>query len=286
MIRNYVIGLGSNLGSRHNFLLAAVELIRATNGLRISAVSSVYKSEAMGPPQPPYLNGAVLAQTDYPPLPLLKILHLIETQLARERRERWGARTIDLDLLWTDQGAVRTDELIIPHPGLVYRPFALAPLIEVAPELTDQYQNALVDLGGPPARVASLSLSPQPLSVSAQDSWIEATGIDRDDALAFAASALAVAATSCRPDERAPMEVRTIDCRSENGGETAAFIRAIIEETSSGFITSRAVVSSRQSGRVIGKLLGQSGPATAPISHLRILETLHPARTRIYWQTV
>jgi 2-amino-4-hydroxy-6-hydroxymethyldihydropteridine diphosphokinase len=90
-----------------------------------------------GPPQPEYLNAAVLLAFDGAPLELLDALLAIEARLGRVRAERWGPRTIDLDLLWIDGVAVEDARLEVPHPRLRERAFALVPLLEVAPEARD-----------------------------------------------------------------------------------------------------------------------------------------------------
>lgn len=131
-----VIGLGANLGDRRENLEKAVALL-AEIGL-IEAVSGLYESDSVGAEGPKYLNAAVRLQsrTDDP-----HVLHArlaeIETCLGRERRERWGPRTLDLDLLWIQGRALETPRLTVPHPRLIGRSFALVPLVEVAPDALD-----------------------------------------------------------------------------------------------------------------------------------------------------
>jgi 2-amino-4-hydroxy-6-hydroxymethyldihydropteridine diphosphokinase len=130
-----VIGLGSNLGDRREILRRAVREI-ATLG-EVSAVSALYETEPVGPPQPRYLNAAVRLRTELEPLPLLDALLAIESRHGRARRERWGARTLDLDILWMGAGTFEANSLAVPHPRLTERPFALIPLLDVAPEAAD-----------------------------------------------------------------------------------------------------------------------------------------------------
>lgn len=131
-----VIGLGSNLGDRRRNLEQAVE--RLTRVGLIEAISGLYESESVGAAGPKYLNAAVRLCTSLEdPHDLHGRLAEIETSLGRERRERWGPRTLDLDLLWIRGCALETPRLTVPHPRLIGRSFALVPLVEVAPDAQD-----------------------------------------------------------------------------------------------------------------------------------------------------
>ncbi len=101
------------------------------------ATSALYETLPVGPPQPDYLNAAVRLTTDLAPEPLLDALLGVERSLGRVRRERWGPRLIDLDVLWADAVTRRGPRLVLPHPRLAERAFALVPLVEVAPGATD-----------------------------------------------------------------------------------------------------------------------------------------------------
>lgn len=156
-----VIGLGSNLGDRARTLEGAVAAIAELGALR--AVSSVYETAPVGPPQPEYLNAAVRLETELLPERLLDELLEIERRAGRERRVRWGARTLDLDILWISGMVVETSRLTVPHSELSARAFALVPLLEVAPEATDprtgtRYSDVLTRLGGPVLRRTGTSL--------------------------------------------------------------------------------------------------------------------------------
>lgn len=135
--RAYVIGLGANLGDRLGSLKSALESLRALGTLR--GVSHLYESAAVGPPQPDFLNAAVLLESDLDPLALLKELLEIERRHGRERRERWGPRTLDLDLLFSPGLLLSEPELTLPHAELSRRAFALAPLLDVAPHARDPH---------------------------------------------------------------------------------------------------------------------------------------------------
>ena len=113
--------------------------------------SRLYETDPVGPPQPRYLNAALLVRTVEPPGALLTRLLRVERRLGRERRERWGPRTIDLDVLWGRGLVVREPGLRVPHERLGERPFALIPLLDVSPEAADpssgrSYRSILSEL--------------------------------------------------------------------------------------------------------------------------------------------
>lgn len=147
-----VVGLGTNLGARRALLLGATHALGARPGLSVLARSHLYETPPLGPPQPDYLNAALLVEWSGTPRALLSELHAVERLLGRERRERWGPRTIDLDLLWWEAGAVHEADLLVPHPGLLVRNFALAPWLDVLPDQLAQFEPTLVALGGAPPR--------------------------------------------------------------------------------------------------------------------------------------
>jgi 2-amino-4-hydroxy-6-hydroxymethyldihydropteridine diphosphokinase len=135
MTRAYV-GLGANLGPREVTLLRAADLLAAADGVDVVAVSQLRETEPVGVvEQPPFLNGAVALDTSLTARALLDLLLEIERSLGRVRGERWGPRTIDLDLLVYGDERVDEDGLHVPHPRLHERRFALEPLAELDPEL-------------------------------------------------------------------------------------------------------------------------------------------------------
>jgi 2-amino-4-hydroxy-6-hydroxymethyldihydropteridine diphosphokinase len=138
--RSYVIGLGANLGDRLGTLKSAVLALQAHGAVR--AVSALYESAAVGPPQPDYLNAAVLFDSAFTPGQLLTQLLGIERAHGRERRERWGPRTLDLDLLFSPSLVLNEPGLTLPHPELTRRAFALAPLLDVAADARDPHSGA------------------------------------------------------------------------------------------------------------------------------------------------
>lgn len=125
------LGLGSNLGPRVEHLRAAVAAIGD-----VTAVSPVYETAPVGgPEQGPYLNLVVEVDTLVGARGLLELCRRLEAAAGRERTERWGPRTLDVDVLWVDGEIVDDADLQVPHPRMWERRFVLAPLADLAPEL-------------------------------------------------------------------------------------------------------------------------------------------------------
>jgi 2-amino-4-hydroxy-6-hydroxymethyldihydropteridine diphosphokinase len=130
------VGIGSNLGDRETNLRRAIELLDEEEGIEVAAVSEIRETEPVGPvAQGPFLNGAVKVETSLPPRELLECLLSVEERLGRVRVERFGPRTIDLDLLLHGDEVVAEPGLVVPHPRLHERRFALEPLAELDPAL-------------------------------------------------------------------------------------------------------------------------------------------------------
>ncbi|HWA11268.1 MAG TPA: 2-amino-4-hydroxy-6-hydroxymethyldihydropteridine diphosphokinase [Opitutaceae bacterium] len=130
------LGLGSNLGDKRAHLEAALAALRARPDIEVRRVARFYRTAALGPvKQDWFLNTVAEIATGLAPRALLARCQEIERQLGRERHERWGPRTIDLDVLWLETGEVDEPGLTVPHPGLHLRSFALAPLHDLAPGL-------------------------------------------------------------------------------------------------------------------------------------------------------
>jgi 2-amino-4-hydroxy-6-hydroxymethyldihydropteridine diphosphokinase len=134
-VQDYVVGLGSNLGNRLEFFRAAVRELRLHG--QITAFSALYESAAVGPAQPDYLNAALRLKTALAPRELLSLQLEIERAAGRVRVERWGPRTLDLDLLFVAGHTVDQPGLVVPHRELTRRAFALLPLVDVMPEARD-----------------------------------------------------------------------------------------------------------------------------------------------------
>ena len=128
------LGLGSNLGDRLGTLRRAVELLDHEPRIVVEASSRVWETEPVGPPQPRYLNAVLRVGTELDPLDLLAACRRVEAALGRVRLERWGPRTIDVDILLYDDRTLDEPELQIPHPRMHERAFVLAPLLELEPD--------------------------------------------------------------------------------------------------------------------------------------------------------
>lgn len=130
----YVL-LGSNLGDRLSYLDKATRAIENQAG-KVVQKSSVYQTESWGRTGlPEYLNQVLELQTSLSPQDLLRTLQQIEADLERRREEKWGSRTIDIDILFYGQEQINESNLVIPHPLLQERRFVLEPLSEIAPSL-------------------------------------------------------------------------------------------------------------------------------------------------------
>ncbi|AIA05051.1 2-amino-4-hydroxy-6-hydroxymethyldihydropteridine diphosphokinase [Streptomyces noursei] len=132
-----VISLGSNLGNRLETLQGAIDALEDTPGVRVKAVSPVYETEPWGvaaDSQPSYFNAVVLIKTTLPPDSLLERGHAIEEAFERVRDERWGPRTIDVDILAYQDVVSDDPRLTLPHPRAHERAFVLVPWHDVDPE--------------------------------------------------------------------------------------------------------------------------------------------------------
>lgn len=133
-----VVGLGGNVGDVEATFRAALAELDASPGIHVRDVSSVYRTAPIGgPAQDDYLNAAAKVGTRLSPQQLLTRLHEIEDQFGRVREVEDGPRTLDLDILWWKGRAFRDRTLIVPHPRLVERRFALEPLLELVPSAGD-----------------------------------------------------------------------------------------------------------------------------------------------------
>ncbi|HEY5578460.1 MAG TPA: 2-amino-4-hydroxy-6-hydroxymethyldihydropteridine diphosphokinase [Acidimicrobiia bacterium] len=126
------VGLGSNLGDPGRQLQEARRRLQEVG--EVVAVSSIYQTEAIGPPQADYLNMVMLLETELPPGELMARLLGIERSMGRQRRERLGPRVIDLDLLLFGDRTIEESGLKVPHPRMLERRFVLEPLMEVWPD--------------------------------------------------------------------------------------------------------------------------------------------------------
>jgi len=123
--------LGSNLGDRLLYLNRSIDAI-LSNGIQLLKASSIYETDPWGvSDQQPFLNQALKIETILNPQQLLQTILSVEKELGRERAEKWGSRTIDIDILYFNDDTVDLDNLKIPHPYLDQRRFALTPLCEL-----------------------------------------------------------------------------------------------------------------------------------------------------------
>jgi 2-amino-4-hydroxy-6-hydroxymethyldihydropteridine diphosphokinase len=126
------LALGSNLGDRLSNLQRAVDLLGRKPGLSIEKSSRVFQTEPVGgPPQPDYLNAVVEVRTTLSPRGVLDACLAVEQEMGRERKERWGPRVIDVDVLTYGHQEVNEPGLQIPHPRIHERGFVLVPLLEL-----------------------------------------------------------------------------------------------------------------------------------------------------------
>ena len=141
------IGVGSNLGDRAATLDRATRWLDAIAGVTVDGRSRWRDTPPMGPPQPRYLNGVVRVVTTLSPQALLGAVRQLEAAAGRERTQRWGARTLDMDLLLIEDLILESPSLTVPHPGLASRRFVLEPLCELDPALIHPVlDRALSDL--------------------------------------------------------------------------------------------------------------------------------------------
>ena len=162
-----LVALGSNLGNRIAVLERALDLLANHPAITLVECSSWFHTEPIGGPQGQggFVNAAIRLETSHSPEELLAVLRNVEADLGRERKERWSARTVDLDLLLFDDVVLKTAQLEIPHPRMAFRRFVLEPAAEIAPDmfhpvirwtiqqLLDHLNQAVnyVALTGPPA---------------------------------------------------------------------------------------------------------------------------------------
>ncbi|HEX7874072.1 MAG TPA: 2-amino-4-hydroxy-6-hydroxymethyldihydropteridine diphosphokinase [Sphingobium sp.] len=139
--RLYAIAIGSNRPLSRKLppreILAAAIKALDRKPLRVKAVAPIIASRPVGPSSRDYVNGAVIVRTRLTPEALLDHLQGIEYRFGRQRRQRWGARTLDLDIILWEGGACRTPRLIVPHPAYAMREFVLRPLSAIAPRWRD-----------------------------------------------------------------------------------------------------------------------------------------------------
>lgn len=135
MIRCY-IGLGSNLLQPRQQIQSAIAQLHSLADSRFIQLSPLYGSTAVGPgTQPDYINAVAAIDTELAPEALLDALQAIELQQGRQRNERWGARSLDLDILFYGDKQIQSARLTVPHPRIWQREFVTRPLADIAPDI-------------------------------------------------------------------------------------------------------------------------------------------------------
>ena len=153
----YALGLGSNAGDRAQNIAVALQRLEQLHGVRVLRVSSLYATAPEGPAQAEFLNAVAVVGSELEPHEMLAACKLSERQLGRGKSQRWGPRTIDIDLLLYDGPDLASEELQLPHPRLCERDFVLVPLAEIMPNLVlPDGRTALEAAGGRGVRVAAL----------------------------------------------------------------------------------------------------------------------------------
>ncbi|GGU27371.1 2-amino-4-hydroxy-6-hydroxymethyldihydropteridine diphosphokinase [Streptomyces daghestanicus] len=146
-----VIALGANLGNRLETLQGAIDALEDTPGIRVKGVSPVYETEPWGVDpgtQPSYFNAVVILKTTLPPTSLLERAHAVEEAFHRVREERWGPRTLDVDIIAYADVVSDDPHLTLPHPRAHERAFVLAPWHDVDPEAALPGRGPVADLLG------------------------------------------------------------------------------------------------------------------------------------------
>ncbi|MEU9652558.1 2-amino-4-hydroxy-6-hydroxymethyldihydropteridine diphosphokinase [Streptomyces sp. NPDC048110] len=144
-----VIALGANLGNRLETLQGAIDALEDTPGVRVKGVSPVYETEPWGvapDSQPSYFNAVVILKTTLPPSSLLERAHAVEEAFHRVRDERWGPRTLDVDIVAYAEVVSDDPQLTLPHPRAHERAFVLAPWLDVDPGAALPGRGSVADL--------------------------------------------------------------------------------------------------------------------------------------------
>jgi 2-amino-4-hydroxy-6-hydroxymethyldihydropteridine diphosphokinase len=246
-----VLGFGSNLGARRALIRGALALLRDQPGISLLACSKLYETPALGPPQPDYLNAAARIAWVGGIEGLFAITQHVERLLGRERLVRWGARTIDIDLLHWSLGSVALPWLEVPHPELRRRTFALAPLLDVMPERAAELAPVLSELGGPPA-VAE----PGWLSLERSARGLVHRGSDDLAELACLGVSAVGACTRTPPRARSTLAFSLAEGPFEAGGDSPV-VQLVERASRHGFAACDAVITACEAAFTRGYLIGE-----------------------------
>ena len=149
--RTAYLGLGTNLGDRRGYLRDAIARLEAASGVNVCRLSRVYETEPVGvTDQPKFFNQVVEVELtdEVTPRDLLALAKRIEIELGRQRRERWGPREIDIDILLMGEESIREPDLQIPHPEMWERAFVMVPLADLAPEMRTPRGETVEEVAG------------------------------------------------------------------------------------------------------------------------------------------
>jgi 2-amino-4-hydroxy-6-hydroxymethyldihydropteridine diphosphokinase len=204
----------------------------ARPGIEVERVSSIYETEPLGPPQPRYLNAAFRLRSELSPTALLHVLLRTERRLGRQRStaERWGPRSIDLDLLWDERGVHTSTGLCVPHAELESRNFALAPLLDVMPEVRPELGPSLDRLGEPLETWSRAAIVEADRSSKGFRARVESDSL---------ADACALGVAELASEDRRPWSTRHVTIPAE----PAAFATVLQRLLRTGFAVDRATVS-------------------------------------------
>ena len=141
------IGLGSNMNSPRQQITTAIQSLGEIQSTQMISASSFYESKPIGPQdQDNYINAVVKLETDLVAIALLDSLQAIENDHGRERKQHWGPRTLDLDILLFGDQVIHNGRLTIPHAEICNRPFVLVPLAEINPDCVIPEKGLVTDL--------------------------------------------------------------------------------------------------------------------------------------------
>jgi 2-amino-4-hydroxy-6-hydroxymethyldihydropteridine diphosphokinase len=250
-----LIACGSNEGQPRQHLADAADLLRSMPGLTLLATSRIRETRPVGGPagQAPFMNGAFLVETEFAADEMLGVLTAIENTLHRQRFERWGPRTIDLDLLLYDDLVVEQPGLTIPHPRMTTRRFVLEPCAEIAPDFVHplagcSVQDLLDNISVAHPHVAVVGVpgsGAAEVAAAVADVWLDTVLLDMDDILRGAAAEVAILLVA----EQAVLAQRLAyggRCAPGTAVHPPAAATAIVDAEATGVIHSVAQLSALQ----------------------------------------
>jgi 2-amino-4-hydroxy-6-hydroxymethyldihydropteridine diphosphokinase len=250
-----LIACGSNEGQPRQHLADAGDLLRSMPGLTLLATSRIRETRPVGGPagQAPFMNGAFLVETEFAADELLGVLTAIENTLHRERLERWGPRTIDLDLLLYEDLVIEQPGLTIPHPRMTTRRFVLEPCAEIAPDFVHplagcSVQDLLDNISVAHPHVAVVGVpgsGAAEVAAAVADVWLDTVLLDMDDILRGVAAEVAILLVA----EETVLSQRLADggrCAPGTVVDPPAASTAVVDDKATGVIHSVAELGAIQ----------------------------------------